>query len=143
MSDITDELRGFMAGADGYELWCPRHKAELTEIADRIDAELVERYVELPKDADGVPIHVRDKLRDDAEFKSEGIVQRLMFDDGKWWVGFRGEPGWTSVAIHEWHHCPSESWERIIDDAIMAGTEGGFIDIKPLVDRCRALAGDS
>ena len=39
MSDITKELRDFMAGADGYELWCPRHKAELTEIADRIDAE--------------------------------------------------------------------------------------------------------
>ena len=36
---ITDELRGFMAGADGYELWCPHHKAELTSIADRIDAE--------------------------------------------------------------------------------------------------------
>jgi len=36
---ITDELREFMDGADGYELWCPRHKEELTAIADRIDAE--------------------------------------------------------------------------------------------------------
>ena len=36
---ITDELREFMDGADGYELWCPRHKKELTAIADRIDAE--------------------------------------------------------------------------------------------------------
>lgn len=36
---ITDELREFIAGADGYELWCPRHKAELTSIADSIDAE--------------------------------------------------------------------------------------------------------
>lgn len=36
---ITDELREFMDGADGYELWCPRHKTELASIADRIDAE--------------------------------------------------------------------------------------------------------
>ena len=38
MVSITDELRGFMDGADGYELWCPRHKVELESIADRIDA---------------------------------------------------------------------------------------------------------
>ena len=37
MVSITDELRGFMDGADGYELWCPRHKVELESIADRID----------------------------------------------------------------------------------------------------------
>lgn len=36
---ITDELREFMDRADGYELWCPRHKTELTAIDDRIDAE--------------------------------------------------------------------------------------------------------
>lgn len=36
---ITDELREFVDGADGYELWCPRHKKELLAIADRIDAE--------------------------------------------------------------------------------------------------------
>ena len=36
---ITYELREFMNGADGYELWCPHHKKELLRIADRIDAE--------------------------------------------------------------------------------------------------------
>ena len=81
---ITDELRNFMKGADGYELWCPSHKVELEAIADRIDAEhekavdAFERdmgmeamtdenmakhgWVRLPVDADGVPIHVGDVL---------------------------------------------------------------------------------
>ena len=36
---ITDKLRSFAARADGYELWCPRHKSELISIADGIDAE--------------------------------------------------------------------------------------------------------
>ena len=34
-----DELREFYQRADGYELWCPRHRRELAEIADRIEAE--------------------------------------------------------------------------------------------------------
>lgn len=37
-------------------------RRELWNIADRIDAELAERYVELPVDADGVPIRVGDEM---------------------------------------------------------------------------------
>lgn len=52
---ITDELREWM----GVVLTDddPAHA-----IADRIDAELAERYIELPVDADGVPIHVGDVM---------------------------------------------------------------------------------
>lgn len=35
---------------------------ELFEIADEIEAEIAERFVELPVDADGVPIHVGDEI---------------------------------------------------------------------------------
>ena len=62
--NITDELREFVRGADGYELWCPRHRAELLEIADRIDTALIANgYVELPKDRDGKYIRVGDRMQ--------------------------------------------------------------------------------
>lgn len=51
---ISDELREFIDERDLY----PRYIAELRRIAKRIDAEMVE----LPKDADGVPIHVGDTV---------------------------------------------------------------------------------
>ena len=37
--------------------------AFMEDCADEIEAEIAERFVELPVDADGVPIHVGDKLR--------------------------------------------------------------------------------
>ncbi len=51
---ISDELREFIDEEDLY----PRYIAALRRIADRIDAEMVD----LPKDADGVPIHVGDTV---------------------------------------------------------------------------------
>ena len=35
---------------------------DIQKIADEIEAEIEENYMELPKDADGVPIHVGDKM---------------------------------------------------------------------------------
>lgn len=54
MSDISGELRKF---TNTYHL-NSLQVYELNHIADRIDAEMVE----LPKDADGVPIHVGDTV---------------------------------------------------------------------------------
>ena len=39
------------------------HPFELTELADEIEAEVAERFMELPVDAAGVPIRVGDKLK--------------------------------------------------------------------------------
>lgn len=54
-------------------------KEEVLEIADAIEAEIAERYLALPLDADGVPIRVGDKLigyneRFDVEGIGDGIV---------------------------------------------------------------------
>lgn len=51
--NITDELRAYVRGHS----W-----KSLTAIADRIDAALRERYIELPMDADGVLIHIGDRM---------------------------------------------------------------------------------
>ena len=102
MVSITDELRGFMDGADGYELWCPRHKVELESIADRIDAahrsaleklasrldESEDGWVRLPVDADGVPIRVGDVL-------THGTVGCIRLTTKGWEivVGYNGGSG--------------------------------------------------
>ena len=54
MDKISDEIRDFIDEEDLY----PRQIAGLRRIADLIDHEMVE----LPKDADGVPIHVGDTV---------------------------------------------------------------------------------
>lgn len=51
---ISDELREFIDEEDLY----PRYIAAPWRIANRIDSEMVE----LPKTADGVPIHVGDTV---------------------------------------------------------------------------------
>ena len=108
---ITDELREFVDGADGYELWCPRHKKELTAIADRIDAEyekgivdallndglpmsdeiMAEHgWVRLPVDADGVPIRVGDVMESNGANSLFGQasfeVRAMRYDEGGWEV---------------------------------------------------------
>jgi hypothetical protein len=55
MAKISDEIRGFVQRSYEDEYMDPK---ELLALADRVDRELVE----LPKDADGVPIHVGDTL---------------------------------------------------------------------------------
>lgn len=55
MSEISDDLRAavnmlFLNGSNGYNV--------LMDLAERIDSEMIE----LPRDADGVPIHVGDVM---------------------------------------------------------------------------------
>ena len=139
---ITDELREFSPGIHGYKLLRPCDEKELRAIADRIDMEherlMVERadryselrakmnncYIELPKDADGEPIHVGDVLTDDAEFESEGKVVRLMFENEGWLVGFDERVKWAEPSTHEWHHYHVPTVEDVLREFICDHEEG-------------------
>ena len=125
---ITDELREFMAGADGYELWCPRHKNELTAIADRIDAEherelcetgedivrdVRREWVRLPLDTDGVPIRVGDVLTD-GEYTF--VVDELAaFGDGSWSIRNEDGNAWAACDVTH-HHEPTV--EDVLRDVV-------------------------
>lgn len=65
-------------------------KVQGLDILDEIEREIAERYIELPVDADGVPIHELDTLydRDGKEF----VVTTLVVDGG-WTVKSWGKPG--------------------------------------------------
>ena len=148
---ITDELREFIDS-----LACHNDTRDMMRrIADRIDKEHAEavadalqlrgepdRWVELPVDADGVPIHVGDVMEwpDGSTFDVVGISANTLFyvehdfDDSAQWT-----------AAHDKRHHQPDSWERIIEDAVKNGMydhDNERIQQK-LVERCRRLAGDA
>lgn len=136
---ITDELRHSIEEAEQvYGCEC-KH---LLALADRIDAEHEEalsqaymdvsdsEWVRLPKDADGVPIHVGDVLTDDAEFESEGKVVRLMFENEGWLVGFDERVKWAEPSIHEWHHYHEPTVEDMLREFALAVCKDDALTIR-------------
>lgn len=71
--ESIDKLRkwcDFLCGSQ-----CDGCSKTLHLIADEIEAEIAANYLELPKDADGVPIRVGDRLYvDEREFVANGIT---------------------------------------------------------------------
>lgn len=51
-------------------------REQLNESLDEIEQEIAERYIELPVDADGVPIHVGDTV-EFGESRNQGIVKAV------------------------------------------------------------------
>ena len=156
---ITDELREYAKGRTDY-----RPRERLLAIADRIDRQCWREcdkayikgfcdgtdadknamgYVKLPVDADGVPIHVGDRMafEDGEEFDVIGISDSTLFfmDDD-----FADAAAWTQAGNK--HHVQPDSWERIIEDAIIyanSDTQGSRERFVELVERCKRLAGDA
>lgn len=159
---ITDELRGWMKGTT-LSSWTAEH---LTAIADRIDAEhereckeqyacgvehgigasidasmiQTHGYVELPKDADGVPWHIGDRTE-------SGQTVEAMSLNRKGWC-FIGTVNEIDPSIHR--HYQPDTWEKIIEDAMHCDQlleeydpDASADVLNTLVARCKALAGDA
>ena len=155
---ITYELRA----------WAREHRVlvgglGLEEIADRIDQQheraLAEQresltvdmkpmtdesmaehgWVKLPKDADGEPIHLQDRMSwDNGTFN---VHELNLTADG--WTTWDELHGYT-VRADQCHHVQPDSWERIIEDAGKANllsSEWGNVQAD-LVERCKRLAGE-
>lgn len=109
-----DEVEHLCDAIDAIHASLERENASLKAELDRVLGEQDrDGWVELPKDADGEHVHVGDVLTDDAEFKSEGKVMRLMLEDDGWMAGF-GRGGWTKPSIHEWHHYHAPTVEDVL-----------------------------
>ena len=133
---ITDELREYALGWDERN----RVRRDLGHIADRIDAAL-EGYIELPKDADGVTIHLQDRMSwDNGMFN---VHELNLTADG--WTTWDEMHGYT-VRADQCRHVQPDSWERIIEDAQADGVryhnDGRPSDFDALVERCKRLAGE-
>ena len=91
MAKISDEIRKV---ADEYDV------LPLYKLADRIDAETVE----LPKDADGVPIHAGDVLTD-GEYTFR-VDELAAFGDGSWSISNEDGNAWAACDVTH-HHEPT------------------------------------
>lgn len=100
---ISDEIREWCNFPQAYSIPCD----ELRELADRIDREMVE----LPRDADGEPIHVGDTV-----FFPSSCLQMKVLSlsfDGQWHLTTnRAHIHDTSLIAHNIH----DSWQYIADE---------------------------
>lgn len=104
---VSDELREWASHA-----MVNKHAdvRELSAIADRIDSEMIE----LPKDRDGVPIHVSDTVYLDNG--REVVVTRIELSNGGNGIVFSVCGSFFSVFPSGITHTRPDSWERIADE---------------------------
>lgn len=140
---VSDELREKARILEGYLETLVTTK-ELDDLADRIDSEMVE----LPKDRDGVPIHVGDTV-----YSEDGMSYEVVsFSFGRWPGGVTvhavdGFSQWRDLIPERLTHTRHDSWERIADELDeQAGslTKDGYTwqedAIHDFADRIRKLA---
>ena len=135
MVKIGDEIREWASHA-----MVSKHMdfRELAAIADRTDREMVE----LPKDADGVPIHVGDTVYGCRSGMKMTISMLRMTTNG-WFISTSG--GYiTDTTVT---HTQSDSWERIAaeleewsEDNRVNGSGEVFDRARGFSDRIRKLA---
>jgi hypothetical protein len=108
---------------------------DLHEIADEIEAEIAANYLELPKDADGVPIRVGDVIvKKSGDTFTVRSVAPESFHAG----------GMDIIASAVRHHVKPRTLEDVIEGAINAafGNEAPFSAIaKKAADEIRELLG--
>lgn len=127
---ISDEIREWCDLCGG--IIDSDDKAKLHALADRIDAEMVE----LPKDADGVPIHVGDTV-----YGEDGMSYKVVsISFGRWPGGVtvhavNGFSKWRDLIPGKMAHISPDSWERIADELDEMVDAADSAD-----DRCEKLA---
>lgn len=117
---------------------------ELYAENDALRHERDEGWVELPRDADGEPIHIGDELEGygwpNGGAYCRAIVNEAMILAGPDEGSYRGWLMWAASDVR--HHTP-DTWERIIRDAMAYAELPTDVDMQLLVARCRALAGEA
>lgn len=129
MKKITERLRLY-----------PRGYAQMTiedidDIADAIEREIDERYIELPKDFDGEYIHIGEAMEDaDGPLGCVWLVgpSDVMFDDH------------TVRWPYRLRKVRPDSWERIWEDYVNLGDALTMDkeDVQSLLERAQKLGGE-
>lgn len=110
------------------EQCCPEyedHDSRMMEIADAIEAEIAERYMPLPVDADGVPIRVGDVMC------SAGIREKghKVIVSAHGFVEYGSDNGLIGPLCQEdWVHSKPRTVEDVLGDFYVAAVKTGGID---------------
>ena len=124
-TEINDHIK---ARPDGFVVsfridndWLGGWNRAVLATVEKIEKEVAERYMELPLDADGVPIRVGDVLTD-GEYKFK-VFELAAFGDGSWSIRNEDGNAWAACDVTH-HHEPTvedvlrEFAEKIIDSQI-------------------------
>lgn len=136
MSKISDQIRNWCDLCDG-DLIDKEYCSELYALAGCIDAEMVE----LPRDRDGVPIHVGDTVYLDDGQKAEviSIVLAKCASVINCWT-YGKSLAYMSSGIS---HTRPDSWERIardIEEPAFSDCEDTRRERREIAERIRKLA---
>lgn len=150
--DVRTFVSRALVTAYGIECKAPVSDAGIREALalaiDEIEGELARDYVELPKDAEGVPIKVGDILTDgEYTFTVHHVTLR---GDGRWGILDERDYAWAACDVT---HKKPDTWEQIIYDAEklgcgwfspsgLMGTDEHAKRADEIIKRCKALAGD-
>lgn len=98
-------------------------------------------YMMLPKDTDGVPIHVGDVMEwVDIEGTVEVTCTVEAVGVGCFFAWDKANGRYAQKLATSYRHHHADSWEQIIEDALDGYHD---TDFDALVARCKALAGDA
>ena len=103
-------------------------------LADEIQAEIDERFMELPCDCDGVPIHIGDKLLKSTGAPKESYGEVVGISDDSVW--FNEKQGWSA----NWSKLTRHVKPRTLFD-ILADVEDGMLAINTAEAEIRELLG--
>ena len=107
-TEINDHIKGRLDGIavsfgiDGE--WLDGWNRAVLATVEKIEKEVAERYMELPLDADGVPIRVGDVLTD-VEYKFK-VFELAAFGDGSWSIRNEDGNAWAACDVTH-HHTPT------------------------------------
>lgn len=104
-------------------------------IADEIEAEITEKYMLLPVDADGVPIHIDDRITSDGENRLH--VARLELRSYGWAVCC---DGFCYYSPANTHHVKLRTIEDVLRD--LEGMRGNNATYEDVVRCCSELAAE-
>lgn len=123
-------------------------QAQAEVLADCLS--VADDFIELPKDADGMPIRIGDEL--ESVRYEDGIVAGIRYYEGGSTLIAVRPHGWDTPTWNDpedYTHAKPDTWEAIIEDAAsyggkrqFSGTQGDKANIAELVERCKRLAGE-
>ena len=98
------------------------HICRFDTMLDAIEAEVAERYMKLPEDADGVPIRIGDTIEN--WHVSIGPIDAICFMGNGEWEVYKNGNSW--VVSGEERHVKPRTVEDVLHDFAIACEDAGF-----------------
>ena len=120
-TEINDHIK---ARPDGFAVsfridneWLDGWNRAVLATVEKIEKEVAERYMELPLDADGVPIRVGDVLTD-GEYKFKAF-ELAAFGDGSWSIRNEDGNAWAACDVTHYHEPTVEDvLQKLLEQAV-------------------------